>query len=40
MILPVEIDPNRVEASMKEGILTIRMPKILREKKRKIAVKG
>ncbi len=38
VILPVEIDPNRIEATMKEGILTIRMPKILRERKRKIIV--
>jgi len=38
VILPVEIDPNRIEATMKEGILTIRLPKIEREKKRKIEV--
>ncbi len=36
IILPVEIDPNRIEAFLKEGILTIKMPKLLREKKRKI----
>jgi len=40
VILPVEIDPNKIEASLSEGILTIRMPKILREKKRRIMVKG
>jgi len=39
VILPVEVDPDRAEATMKEGILTIRIPKILREKKRKIKVK-
>ncbi len=39
IILPVETDPNRAKASMKEGILTIRIPKIFREKKRKISVK-
>jgi HSP20 family protein len=39
IILPVEVDPGRVEATMKEGILTIRIPKILRERKRKISVK-
>lgn len=39
IILPVEIDPSRAEASFKEGILTIRMPKIEREKKKKIEVK-
>jgi len=40
IILPVEVDPNQATAEMKEGILTIRIPKILREKKRKITVKG
>ena len=40
IILPADVDPNRAEATMKDGILTIRIPKILREKKRKIVVKG
>jgi len=40
VILPVEIDPERAEATMKEGILTIRAPKILKEKKRKISIKN
>ena len=39
IILPVEVDPSRAEASFKEGILTIRIPKIEREKKKKIEVK-
>lgn len=39
IILPVEVDPSRAEATFKEGILTIRMPKIEREKKRKIEVR-
>ena len=39
VIAPVEIDPDRVEAAMREGVLTIKMPKLLREKKRTIAVK-
>jgi len=38
IILPAEVDPNRARAEMKEGILTIRIPKMLRERKRKIAV--
>jgi HSP20 family protein len=38
LISPVEIDPSRVKASLKEGVLTIRMPKIQRDKKRKINV--
>ena len=40
VILPVEVDPDRAEATMKEGILTIRIPQILREKKRRIKVKS
>jgi len=39
VILPVEIDPDRVTAQMKDGILTVRLPKILRERKRRIKVK-
>lgn len=39
VILPVEIDPNRAEAEMKEGILIVKIPKIQREKKRKIIIK-
>lgn len=39
IILPAEVDPNRAEASMKDGVLIIRIPKILRDKKRKITVR-
>lgn len=39
VIMPVEVDPDKTEASMKEGILTVRIPKILREKKRTIKVR-
>jgi len=39
IILPVEADAARAEASMIEGVLTIRMPKIEREKKKKIVIK-
>ena len=39
IILPVEVDPSRIAAIMKQGILTIRLPKIEREKKRKVIVK-
>jgi len=38
VILPEETDPSRIEADMKEGVLTIKVPKIEREKKRKIEV--
>lgn len=40
IISPVEIDSGRVDASLKKGILTIRIPKILRHKKSKIVIKG
>ncbi|KPJ73727.1 hypothetical protein AMJ48_00220 [Parcubacteria bacterium DG_74_1] len=39
VVMPVEVDPERVEAAMKDGILTIRIPKMLREKLRKIKVR-
>ena len=39
VILPAEVDASRTEASMKDGILTIRIPKIEREKKRKVFIK-
>ena len=40
IILPVEVDPGRIDASLKDGILTIKMPKILREKKMKVTIKN
>jgi HSP20 family molecular chaperone IbpA len=40
IIIPEETDPSRAEANMKEGVLSIRIPKIERKKKRKIAVKS
>ncbi len=39
IILPEEVDPSRIKAAMKQGILTIRIPKIEREKKRRVVVK-
>lgn len=40
VILPVEIDADQAKASMKNGILTIRLPKVEKVKTRKISVKG
>lgn len=40
VILPVEGDPSRTEAVMKNGILTLKIPKIDRERKRKIVIEG
>ena len=39
IILPVEGDPSRIKATMKDGILTLKIPKIERERKRKVEVK-
>lgn len=38
VILPVEVDAEGVEASLKDGILTVRLPKIVKEKEKKIKV--
>jgi len=40
VILPVEVDADEAQASMKNGILTIRLPKADKEKKHKIKVKS
>ncbi len=34
IIIPDEIDPSRIDAAVKEGVLMIRIPKIIREKSR------
>lgn len=39
VILPQEIDPDRSTAQLKNGVLTIRLPKINKEKTKKIKVK-
>lgn len=39
IVLPVEADASRSEASMVDGILTIKIPKIGKEKKSKITIK-
>jgi len=38
IILPCEVDSSRAQAKMKDGVLTIRIPKIDKERKRKISV--
>ena len=40
IILPEETDPGRTEAAIKNGILTIKIPKIHREKERTVEIKG
>jgi HSP20 family protein len=40
ILLPQEIDTDQAEASEKHGLLTIRLPKIDKEKQTKLKVKG
>ncbi|MBI2592943.1 MAG: Hsp20/alpha crystallin family protein [Candidatus Colwellbacteria bacterium] len=39
IILPQEVDPEKAESSIKKGVLTIHLPKINREKGKKLTVK-
>lgn len=39
IILPEEVDPTKIQATMKRGILTLRVPKISTKKRRKIMVR-
>ena len=39
IILPDDVDPGKAEASMKDGVFTLRMPRIKREASKKIDVK-
>ena len=40
IVLPTEVDNSRAKASIKEGVLTIKIPKLERERKRKIKLKA
>lgn len=40
VILPEEVDSSQVTATINEGVLTLRMPKIQRKKRKKITVKA
>lgn len=40
IILPVEIDADKAEATLKNGLLSIKLPKIIKEKEKKIKVVG
>lgn len=39
VILPQEIDPDKAEATIKNGVLTIILPKVKRQKTKKLKVK-
>lgn len=40
VILPVEVDVDKAEAQIKDGVLIIRIKKVQRERKKKIAIKS
>ncbi|MFH1841310.1 MAG: Hsp20/alpha crystallin family protein [Candidatus Nealsonbacteria bacterium] len=40
VILPEEVDGSKAQAKIKDGVLTLRIPKIQSKKKRKITVKS
>ncbi|HOX30240.1 MAG TPA: Hsp20/alpha crystallin family protein [Candidatus Paceibacterota bacterium] len=40
IILPVEVDASKTDAQMRDGILTIRIPKLQKESKKRIVIKG
>ncbi|MDO8554969.1 MAG: Hsp20/alpha crystallin family protein [bacterium] len=40
IMLPQEIDPDQIDATLKHGILTIRLPKVNKEKIQKIKIKS
>lgn len=40
VILPVDVLADKIEASMKNGILTVRMPKAINNRTKKIQVRG
>lgn len=39
IMLPVEVDPEKSVVSLKNGVLTVRMPKLSRQKAKKLKVK-
>lgn len=40
VVLPTDVDPDKTNASLKNGILTVKLPKIDKEKVKKIKIKG
>lgn len=40
VLLPQEVDPDEAEANLKGGVLTIKLPKLNKEKVQKLKIKG
>jgi HSP20 family protein len=40
IVLPVEINPDKISATFKDGILTIRIQKVSKERRKKILIKS
>ncbi|HEY4496968.1 MAG TPA: Hsp20/alpha crystallin family protein [Candidatus Paceibacterota bacterium] len=40
IILPQEVDPDKAHSSLKNGVLTIKLPKIHRNKSKKLKIKS
>ena len=40
IILPYEVDPDKSTATIRDGVLTVKMPKLNRQKAKKVRVKG
>jgi HSP20 family molecular chaperone IbpA len=38
--MPFSVNPDKVEASFKQGVLTIRLPRVEAEKPKKIKIKS
>lgn len=40
VILPYEVDPDKSTASIKDGVLTVKMPRLNRQKAKKVKIKS
>jgi len=40
LLLPQEVDPDKAEATLKNGVLTIKLPKLDKDRVQKVKIKG